>query len=142
MTRHFEAVVIYHTQTNEVNFIKDEIQRYSEAPIKVFLSKSNIAYGDAGSHKAKAFGSNQVVDLVAHLRTQRAELGKVIDKAFKAFDKDGSGFIDVQELRQISKELGRELDPAELDECLRDLDTDKDNRISHEEFGKWWLSGR
>jgi hypothetical protein len=42
----------------------------------------------------------------------------------------------------MSKEMGRELDPSEVDECMKDLDIDKDNRISYEEFSKWWLSGR
>lgn len=141
--RHFEAVVVYHTQTSEVNFIKDEIQRYSEAPIKIFLSKAGIpAYPDVASYKAKAFSGDKAAEALAFLKQQRAELESIIVKAFKAFDKDGSGFIDAKELKQIAKEIGRELDPAEIDECMKDLDIDKDNRISFEEFSKWWLSGR
>ena len=38
--RHFQAVVIYHMEPSEVNFIKDEIQRYSDAPIKAFFGKT------------------------------------------------------------------------------------------------------
>jgi hypothetical protein len=38
--------------------------------------------------------------------------------------------------------MGRELDSAEIDECMKDLDIDKDNKISYKEFSKWWLSGR
>lgn len=34
------------------------------------------------------------------------------------------------------------MDNAELDECMQDLDIDKDNKISYNEFKKWWLSGR
>lgn len=63
-------------------------------------------------------------------------------KCFNALDKDGNGFIEATELRAISKELGRELDSAEADECLKDIDINKDNKISYEEFAKWWLSGR
>lgn len=141
--RHFEAVVVYHTSTNEVNFIKDEIQRFGEAPIKIFLSKAGVAaYAGAGAHKAKAFAGEKVVEALSFLRAQREELEGVIVKAFSAFDKDGSGFIDCKELKALAKEIGRELDPAEIDECMRDLDIDKDNRISYEEFSKWWLSGR
>jgi Ca2+-binding EF-hand superfamily protein len=55
-------------------------------------------------------------------------------KVFKNMDADGSGFIDVNELKDISKELGRPLDPAELEECMKDLDYNKDNKISFEEF--------
>ncbi len=66
--RHFEAVVVYHTQTTEINFIKDEIQRYSEAPIKAFLAKAGAAYGDASSHKAKAFVASNIGDMLNYLR--------------------------------------------------------------------------
>lgn len=34
------------------------------------------------------------------------------------------------------------MDQAELEECLQDLDQNKDGKISYEEFRKWWLSGR
>lgn len=58
---HFDAVVVYHTTPSEVNFIKDEIQRYSEAPIKAFLSRPGVAaYSDAATHKAEAFSGDQV----------------------------------------------------------------------------------
>lgn len=67
--RHFDAVVVYHTTTNEVNFIKDEVQRYGEAPIKAFLSKIGVpAYADAASHKAKAFSGDRAEDLIKHLK--------------------------------------------------------------------------
>lgn len=63
-------------------------------------------------------------------------------KVFTSFDKDQSGFIDLNELKEVSKELGRELDPAELEECIKDLDTNKDGKVSLDEFRIWWLSGR
>lgn len=34
------------------------------------------------------------------------------------------------------------MDAAELEECMKDLDLNSDNKISYEEFSKWWLSGR
>ena len=51
-------------------------------------------------------------------------------------------FIELNELAEVAKELGRPLDAAELEECIKDLDTNKDNQISLDEFRKWWLSGR
>ncbi len=62
-------------------------------------------------------------------------------KVFSGFDKDGNGSIESAELREISKELGRELDDAELDECMKDLDINGDNKISFDEFSSWWLTG-
>ena len=63
-------------------------------------------------------------------------------KTFQSFDKDNSGYIDIKELREVSKELGRQMDDAELEECMQDLDQNKDSKIHYEEFKKWWLSGR
>jgi len=37
--RHFDAVVIYHQELKDINFMKDEIHRYQDAPIKVYLGK-------------------------------------------------------------------------------------------------------
>lgn len=34
------------------------------------------------------------------------------------------------------------MDQAELEECMQDLDMNKDNKITYDEFKKWWLSGR
>ena len=48
--RHFDAVVIYHNEANEVNFLKDVLQRYQDAPIKAFLGKEN--YHDVATYKA------------------------------------------------------------------------------------------
>ena len=64
-----------------------------------------------------------------------------MSKAFAAFDKDGIGFIDISELRLISKDLGHGFDNSELDECMKDLDINANNKISYEEFSQWWLSG-
>jgi hypothetical protein len=45
-------------------------------------------------------------------------------------------------LADVAKELGRPMDADELEECMKDLDINKDNKISYDEFSKWWLSGR
>jgi hypothetical protein len=66
--RHFDAVVIYHDQVKEVNFIKDEIQRYREAPIKAFLGKAAPSNESAATHKAKAFVVGQLGDMLNYLR--------------------------------------------------------------------------
>lgn len=95
--RHFDAVVIYHNDAGEVNFIKDEIQRYHDAPIKAFIGKT--AYSGAAAHKAQAFTHEQANQMVEHLKTQYSQLVEVMNKIFKSFDKDNSGFIDINELK-------------------------------------------
>lgn len=55
-------------------------------------------------------------------------------QAFAAFDKDGSGTIDASELKQCLKAMGKHPDPLELEELLRQMDTDGNGVIDFEEF--------
>jgi hypothetical protein len=71
-----------------------------------------------------------------------AELTKLIQKEFAVFDRDSSGFIDLRELKEISRQLGKQLSEAELHTALSDLDTNQNSTISLEEFTDWWKSGR
>lgn len=61
-----------------------------------------------------------------------------IRKAFDEYDKDGSGFIDKGELSVLARELGEELEPDELEEGMKTLDTSGDGKVSFEEFIEWW----
>lgn len=137
---HYEAVVVFYSDESEINIISDLLTKYKDAPVKVFLG--NVAHGGAKSHNAETFTVADVSKAVAYINTQVSQLDEVMQKAFKAFDKDNSGFIDLNELGDVAKELGRPMDAAELEECMRDLDLNKDNKISFQEFRTWWLSGR
>ena len=77
------------------------------------------------------------------------ELKRLIDEArihistiFKQFDKDGSGFIDVNELAEVSEQLGMSMSSIDIHNMIMDLDKNRDGSISAEEFEIWWLSGR
>lgn len=47
-------------------------------------------------------------------------------EAFKVFDKDGSGKISAEELRQVMNNLGEKLSDQEVDDMIREADTDGD----------------
>jgi hypothetical protein len=53
LSRKFDAVVVYLAANSEINFIKDILTKYNDAPIKVFLGKET--YPEAGHYKAKAY---------------------------------------------------------------------------------------
>lgn len=120
--------------------MKDIISKYNDVPIKAFLG--NDKYANAKSHKAESFTAAEKQQAIDYLQGQFGQLNEVIKKVFDSFDKDKSGYIDVNELADVAKELGRPMDHAELEECMKDLDINKDNKISLDEFSKWWLSGR
>lgn len=74
----------------------------------------------------------EFVTVSLHLKKVNSE--EHLAKAFNFFDKDGSGFIEVEELREA---LGEgDLGPNEqvIWEIIYDVDKDKDGRISFQEF--------
>jgi calmodulin len=52
--------------------------------------------------------------------------------AFKVFDKDGSGTISVDELRNVLRSLGENLTDDELDEMIKLADRNGDGQIDCE----------
>uniref|UniRef100_J3MUV8 non-specific serine/threonine protein kinase n=1 Tax=Oryza brachyantha TaxID=4533 RepID=J3MUV8_ORYBR len=83
---------------------------------------------------------DEFVTVSLHLKKMTND--EYLAAAFDHFDKDGSGFIEVEELRE-------ELGPNEqaILEIIRDVDTDNDGRISYQEFelmmkaGADWRNG-
>ncbi len=61
-----------------------------------------------------------------------------VRRAFRKFDEDGSGAIDVGELQALLAELGAEFTPLEVAEVMRLVDTDNSGVISEQEFVDWW----
>ena len=65
----------------------------------------------------------------------------MVEKEFKAADKDGSGAIDRNELKDVLNKLSKDLKLAQVtDEDVNNylvkLDLDKNQEISQREFGK------
>merc|ERR1712183_226160 len=61
---------------------------------------------------------------------QKAE----IKEAFNFFDKDKDGSIDVKELNNVMKSLGKNPTDSELQSLMKGVDTDGDGMINYEEF--------
>lgn len=67
---------------------------------------------------------------------------EAIRTVFNTFDKDHSGFIDFNEVVSVAKELGQQFTVADIKKIFKDIDTNKDEKISFEEFYTWWQYGR
>ncbi|XP_062026707.1 calcium-dependent protein kinase 10 [Rosa rugosa] len=68
------------------------------------------------------------------IHLQKLENDEHLRRAFIFFDKDGSGYIELVELRQALADETGETDMDVLTDIMREVDTDKDGRISYDEF--------
>ncbi|KAJ0237547.1 Calcium-dependent protein kinase 10 [Hirschfeldia incana] len=74
----------------------------------------------------------EFVAVIIHL--QKIENDELFKLAFMYFDKDGSTYIELDELREaLTDELG-EPDISVLNDIMREVDSDKDGRINYDEF--------
>jgi len=73
--------------------------------------------------------------------TPSKELSTVAKIMFDRYDLDGSGAIDKAELAALCAQLGRDLNPVELDGVMAKLDTDGNGSVCFDEFMWWWGLG-
>ncbi|CAN6440339.1 unnamed protein product [Victoria cruziana] len=74
----------------------------------------------------------EFVTVTVHL--QKMENDEHFRRAFLFFDKDESGYIEMDELREALMDESGETDGEVLNDIMREVDTDKDGRISYAEF--------
>lgn len=74
----------------------------------------------------------EFVAVTIHL--QKMENDEHFRRAFMFFDKDGSGYIELDELEQVLADESGQVDIDVLNEIMREVDTDKDGQISYDEF--------
>ena len=59
-----------------------------------------------------------------------------IKEAFSVFDKDGSGLVSADELRQTLLTMGEQLTSSEVEDIIREVDIDEDGAVNYEEFAR------
>ncbi|KAF3774722.1 Calcium-dependent protein kinase [Nymphaea thermarum] len=77
--------------------------------------------------------------LAATVHLNKMEKEEVLFNAFSFFDKDGSGYITIDELQQACSEFG--LTDVHLDEMIKEIDQDNDGRIDYAEFSAMMRKG-
>ncbi|KAL3639023.1 Calcium-dependent protein kinase 33 [Castilleja foliolosa] len=98
--------------------------KLSEAEIKQLMDAADVDKN----------GSIDYIEFItATMHRHRLDREDNLHKAFCHFDKDNSGHITRDELRQAMTQYGMG-DDATIDEVLDDVDTDKDGKINYDEF--------
>lgn len=57
-----------------------------------------------------------------------------IAEAFKVFDRNGDGKISAAELRHVLTSIGEKLSDADVDQMIKEADTNNDGEIDIQEF--------
>ncbi|GAB9469776.1 hypothetical protein Gpo141_00007043 [Globisporangium polare] len=70
--------------------------------------------------------------------TLSEEHERELKKIFDDYDQNGSGDIDINELRDIAEDLGEPLSDIELQYLTKEFDSDQSGSISWAEFISWW----
>lgn len=70
------------------------------------------------------------VKVAQNFRSTHKETDDDIREAFRVFDKDGTGYVSVSELKHAMVSLGERLSEEEVDELIREADIDADGRFS------------
>ncbi|KAL1542871.1 Calcium-dependent protein kinase 29 [Salvia divinorum] len=98
--------------------------RLNEAEIRQLMEAADVD---------KSGTIDYVEFITATMHRHRLDKEENLYKAFQYFDKDNNGFITRDELRHAMTQYGMG-DEATIDEVLDDADTDKEGRISYDEF--------
>lgn len=62
------------------------------------------------------------------------EMDEEMFEAFKTFDKEGKGYYDVNEMREVLAQYGEKLTEQEAQQLFRDIDLNGDGKIEFEDF--------
>jgi Ca2+-binding EF-hand superfamily protein len=64
----------------------------------------------------------------------------IAKNTFRRFDVDNSGTISIVEFGDLTANLGVDFTPAEMQEAMVELDSDKSGFIDENEFIEWWVN--
>ncbi|EXC34219.1 Calcium-dependent protein kinase 30 [Morus notabilis] len=142
-------VIAEHLSVEEVEVIRDMFTLMdTDRDGKVTYEELRAGLRKVGSQLAEAeikmlmevadVDGNGVLDygefVAVTIHLQRMENDEHFRRAFMFFDKDGSGYIELTELREALADESGETDIMVLNEIMREVDTDKDGCISYDEF--------
>ena len=71
---------------------------------------------------------------IINRREKYVDTEEEVLNAFKIFDKEGNGLININELKHIMLTVGKNLSEPEINDMLKEADIDGDGYINYEEF--------
>jgi hypothetical protein len=118
-----------------------------DAPLpSLVLQPAGSQYKTSHSHTLAAHGSADfsgtadafTLSVPATIWDGRTTTDEELVEAFNVFDADRSGSIDINELANVSSQLGKRLNSKQLKAAMTEIDTDQSGEVDLEEFRTWW----
>lgn len=81
----------------------------------------------------------EFIAMMALKKAQDAEEAE-LHKMFHVFDRNRDGFITAEELQHAMQKMGEEVKSEEVEEMIRQVDTDGDGVVSYPEFKVMMMS--
>ncbi|XP_076805663.1 neo-calmodulin-like [Clavelina lepadiformis] len=102
-----------------------------QAPTETELEdfKKELDARDTGEVEYK-----DILELYSRIMKSTLEMDDELTNAFRVFDKNLDGFITAADLRRHMTTLGEKLTDEEVDEMIKDADTNGDGKINYNEF--------
>ncbi|KAG6483744.1 hypothetical protein ZIOFF_060398 [Zingiber officinale] len=115
--------------TSELGNVMQSLgQNPTEAELKEMIKVADV--DGSGTMDFKEF-----LNMMAH-KLKDAGSEEELKEAFRVFDKDQNGFISAAELHHVMKNIGEKLTDDEVNQMIREADTDGDGQINYQEFIK------
>jgi len=89
-----------------------------------------------GGDKTKLTNFDTFIAIMSKQLQQKDNSQDEMKQAFKVFDKDGTGYIGVNELRHVMTNLGEKLTEEEVNELLSEADPNSEGKINFQQFAK------
>ena len=138
-----DGLLIACKEGSDLAMMEPVVEHYRKMPIKFIIYDGAADQTDYEVRwAAKGIPKKSASELAEKLITANNELVKLIATVFKSFDKDHSGYIELNEIQSLAKELGSDIPESEAVKIISELDTNHDGRISLEEFVEWWKTGQ
>jgi Ca2+-binding EF-hand superfamily protein len=101
-----------------------------------FEAKNQTIYqmiSDLDKDGSGAIDFDEFLDMMT-ARMSDKDTKEDINKVFRLFDDDKTGYITIKNLRRVAKELGETMTDEELMEMIERADSDGDGQVSAEDF--------
>lgn len=137
-----DVVLVVAKSPEDLPPVKSLMGSYKRIPLKFILydGVGNQADFEA-EFKAVPIMKGAPLEFIDKLIDANNDLVKLIAGVFKNYDKNNNGFIELEELQALAKDLGTELTAEEAKKMIKMMDVNKDGKISLDELIAWWKSG-